>query len=294
MGARTGWTYFRCSTCGCVQLAPVPSKEALERFYNEEYKVLSEGHVRQMADMGSKSLRRLEIMTTGRRLLEIGCSYGAFLSLAGDRGWSCVGIEASREAATKAAEAAEIYMGTVEDNIAHLSVNHFDVVVMWHVIEHLTNAPQVLSAIHKVLKQGGYFVLRTPNADSLGAQLLGDRWEWFHGPEHIHLYTARGITLLLNQCGFKVEQVVSQRGDALTLLSQAITACGSLVLGMLRKGSSLGVDGERSKRSHPNCLHSLHHHLSLITDIIGRPVDSLLGLNGRNLLGSELMVVASK
>jgi 2-polyprenyl-3-methyl-5-hydroxy-6-metoxy-1,4-benzoquinol methylase len=293
IGARAGWSYFRCSACGDVQLAPVPSSEALERFYNHEYRVLLEGHIRQMTDLGRKSLQRLEAMTKGRRLLEIGCSYGAFLSLARERGWSCVGIEASREAATKAAQAnSEVYAGTVEDNIALLAPNHFDVVVMWHVIEHLTNAPQVLRAIHPLLKQGGYLILRTPNADSLGAHLLGRWWEWFHGPEHIHLYTARGIELLFNQCGFRVDDVSSRRGDALTLISQAVTACGAFVIGRLKTaGSSLTRTGKRDQFGY---LYSLHRRLSSLTDLVGRPVDSLLGLNGRNLRGSELLVVGSK
>jgi 2-polyprenyl-3-methyl-5-hydroxy-6-metoxy-1,4-benzoquinol methylase len=292
MGARSTWRYFQCRGCGGVQLAPVPSEAELEEFYNLDYRVEVRRHLRQMTTVGSQMLDLLEAKTSGRKLLEIGCSYGGFLRLAKHRGWFCTGIEASRTAVAEAVGAGlEVYAGTVENNLCSLGSRRFDVIAIWHVVEHLPDARPVLRAVSSLLTAGGYLTLRTPNAESMGARLLGRRWEWFYAPEHVFLYTARGIHQLLEQCNLKIESISSQRGDAQTLFSQAITAIGSIAIGKLRR--SLTEKGtERRKESLR--LRALHRRVSSITDVLGKPIDTLLGLNGHNLRGSELVVLARK
>jgi 2-polyprenyl-3-methyl-5-hydroxy-6-metoxy-1,4-benzoquinol methylase len=290
--ARVPWRYFRCEACGGVQLVPSPSETDLENFYNVEYKVDVRRHLRQMRTVGNRMLDVLEAKTIGRRLLEVGCSYGGFLQLGKQRGWSCVGIEASRAAAEQAASSGlDVYAGTVENNLPFLGSSKFDVIVMWHVIEHLPNVRHVLNSVSALLTDGGYLAIRTPNAESIGARLLGRRWEWFYAPEHVFLYSARGLEQLLRQFNLNVESISSQRGDAHTLLTQSITAIGSLVVGPLRqRPKQYGTSQVRR----PSRLRTLHQRISSIADFAGRPMDALFGLNGNNLRGSELVVLARK
>ena len=286
------WRYFRCDDCGGVQLTPVPSEAQLADFYNFTYSVEAKRHLRQMTTVGGQMLDLLEAKTSGRTLLEIGCSYGGFLRLARNRGWTCVGIEASASAASEAAKAGlEVYGGTVQDNLASLASRKFDVIVMWHVLEHFPDAHQVLRHVAALLASGGYLMLRTPNAESAGARLLRRRWEWFYAPEHVFLYTARGIQRLLEQFGLNVESISSQRGDAQTLLSQSVSAFGSLAVGKLRHGLGKARNGLEKR---PMRLRALHQGVSSIVNVAGRPLDALLGLNGNNLRGSELVVLARK
>jgi 2-polyprenyl-3-methyl-5-hydroxy-6-metoxy-1,4-benzoquinol methylase len=292
MGANYPWRYFQCGECGGVQLMPVPSEAELEEFYNFEYKVEAKRHLRQMTMVGSRMLDLLEAKASGRRLLEIGCAYGGFLQLAKRRGWSCVGIEASASAASEAANAGlEVYAGTVQSNLHSLGSRRFDVIAMWHVLEHLPDARHVLRSVSALLASGGYLTLRTPNAESMGARLLRRRWEWFYAPEHIFLYSARGIRQLLEQFNLKVESIASQRGDAQTLLSQAVTALGSFAIGKLRQGFVENGTGLHKK---PVRLRTLHQRVSSIANVPGKPIDALLGLDGHNLRGSELVVLARK
>jgi 2-polyprenyl-3-methyl-5-hydroxy-6-metoxy-1,4-benzoquinol methylase len=292
MGANYPWRYFQCEECGGVQLTPVPSEAQLEEFYNFAYKVEPKRHARQMNTIGDRMLDLLESKTSGRRLLEIGCAYGGFLRLAKGRGWSCVGIEASASAAFEASSAGlEVYGGSAQSNLRSLGSRKFDVIAMWHVIEHFPDARQVLSSIAPLLTSGGYLTLRTPNAESMGARLLGRRWEWFYAPEHIFLYTARGIRRLLKEFDLELESISSQRGDAQTLLSQAVTAFGSLAIGKLRDG--LGKTRSALEKR-PAGLRGVHQRVSSIVNVFGSPIDALLGLNGNNLRGSELVVLARK
>jgi 2-polyprenyl-3-methyl-5-hydroxy-6-metoxy-1,4-benzoquinol methylase len=292
IGANDPWRYFVCEECGGVQLVPVPSELQLEEFYNFAYKVEANRHLRQMSTIGTRMLDVLEAKSSGRRLLEIGCSYGGFLRLAKSRGWSCAGIEASASAATEAAKVGvEVYAGTVQTNLSRLGSRKFDVIAMWHVLEHLPDVREVLRPVCELLESGGYLTLRTPNAECVGARLLCRRWEWFYAPEHIFLYTARGIQKLLKEFHLEVESISSQRGDAQTLLSQTISALGSFATGKLREGVGKTRTGLEKR---PAGLRAIHRRMSSIANIPGRPIDALLGLNGSNLRGSELVVLARK
>jgi 2-polyprenyl-3-methyl-5-hydroxy-6-metoxy-1,4-benzoquinol methylase len=292
MGANYPWRYFRCQGCGGVQLEPVPSEAQLDEFYNLTYKVEAKRHLQQMTTLGGEMLDFLESKSPGRTLLEIGCSYGGFLRLAKSRGWTCVGIEASASAASEARMVGlEVYGGTVQSNLSSLGSRRFDVIAMWHVLEHFPDAHHVLRHVSGLLASGGYLMLRTPNAESMGARLLGRRWEWFYAPEHIFLYTARGLRHLLEQFDLKVESITSQRGDAQTLLSQAVSALGSFSIEKLRHGLGKTRNGLEKKSMR---LRALHQGTSDIVNIAGRPIDALFGLNGHKLRGSELVVLARK
>jgi SAM-dependent methyltransferase len=270
----------------------VPTEAQLEQFYNFAYKVEAQRHHRQMATVGGKMLDLLESKTSGRRLLEIGCAYGGFLQLAQSRGWSCVGIEASASAALEASSnGLEVYGGTFQDNLPSLVSREFDVIAMWHVIEHFPDARQVLRPVFRLLAPGGYLALRTPNAESVGARLLQRRWEWFYAPEHIFLYTARGIRRLLEEFGLEVQSVSSQRGDAHTLLTQTITAFGSFAIGQWR--DALGKKRSALEKR-PMGLRAAHQRVSSITNVLGKPIDALMGLDGHSMRGSELVILARK
>jgi hypothetical protein len=184
-----------------------------------------------------------------------------------------------------------VYTGTIQNNLSPLGSRQFDVIAMWHVIEHLPDARHILRAVSGALTSGGYLTLRTPNAESMGARLFGRRWEWFYAPEHIFLYSARGIQRLLEQFNLKIEFISSQRGDAQTLFSQAITAVGSLAMGRLRQSLAQKDTGQRKA---PLRLPTLHRSVASIANVPGKPIDALLGLNGHNLRGSELVVLARK
>lgn len=290
-GSKGAWHYFRCGACGGVQLFPIPSEAELGRFYNSEYEVDMPGHTRQMESIGKRMLDLLEAKTQGRRLLEIGCSYGAFLRLAGQRGWSCVGVEASDQAAARAQkEGLEVYAGTLERNRSQFSCRKFDVIALWHVIEHVADARSLLGCLFCMLTDDGYVALRTPNAESAGAIMLGLGWEWFHGPEHVFIYTGRGLQQLFREFNLQVETLLTQRGDAQTLLSQAVTAFGRFSVHKLWRNVSGHSSGQRT----PYRLLTVHRKVSSVLNLAGRPIDELLGLNGDNLRGSELVILARK
>jgi SAM-dependent methyltransferase len=140
------------------------------------------------------NLERIERFARGR-LLDYGCWVGFLASEAGRRGWLVTGVEPSRWAAERARSRG---VDVVED-----PEGPFDAIAMGDVIEHLPDPGAVLDQLAALLAPGGVIWIATPDAGSRVARMLGRRW-WSVIPTHLHLFTRRSLTRLLERHGFEV------------------------------------------------------------------------------------------
>jgi len=147
------------------------------------------------------------------RLLDVGCSSGALLLVAKECGYEAFGAEPAKQAAATARKLGfDVFPGYLQD--AHYPDNHFDVVTLFEVIEHLLDPADLLREIRRILKPRGLLLIGTGNADSWTARLLGGSWEYFdirsHGG-HISFFNPKSISLLARQCGFDMHTISTKR-----------------------------------------------------------------------------------
>jgi 2-polyprenyl-3-methyl-5-hydroxy-6-metoxy-1,4-benzoquinol methylase len=212
----SGHCYFACPHCQFVRVAPVPRKEVLRDYYDKAYEVDREGYRKSLRRYGHQDLEFLERLIDGNgRILEIGCSWGFFLDVASKRGWRVQGIELSPTAVRWAVDnlGLRVTCGTVEDSLLTEETS-FDVVVAWHVIEHVQDPISFLNIVRDRLRPGGLLALRTPNIRSVSARLNGRAWQWVGAPAHLSLFSLKSLRLAVNQAGFSVRHVATRRGDA--------------------------------------------------------------------------------
>jgi len=136
------------------------------------------------------------------RILDVGCGLGWILSALSD-GWDKHGVEVSRFASQHASQFATIHCGTLDD----YRDSGFDVVVMNHVIEHLSDPIVAVERVHGLLKQNGIFILGTPDFDSAAARRYGSRFRLLHDPTHISLFSCDSMHRCLRDHGFKILHV---------------------------------------------------------------------------------------
>jgi len=136
------------------------------------------------------------------RLLDVGCGLGHLLSGV-DPSWQRHGIEISGYAAEKAAAYGEIHHGDLES--AGYPDRFFDVVTLYHVIEHMEDPERELREIKRVLKPGGWLIAGTPNFDSACARRFGDNFRLLNDATHISLFSAESLRRLLEDNGFSVD-----------------------------------------------------------------------------------------
>jgi SAM-dependent methyltransferase len=154
--------------------------------------------------MAAERLNDIKRFVTEGNLLEIGCSTGEMLAAAGSS-FAVAGVEADeRNSLIARARGLSCFSGTLSD--ARFPDHHFDVVALYHVIEHFHSPRAELSEIRRVLKPGGLLVVETPNIETIWFHLLGARWRQFI-PDHIFFFTPHTITQLCRDSGFEIREL---------------------------------------------------------------------------------------
>ena len=167
-----------------------------------------DGNVRDLSQERDKKVEDLacELAFVNKlppgRLLDVGCGLGHLLSGV-DPSWQRHGIEISGYAAEKAAAYGEIHHGDLES--AGYPDRFFDVVTLYHVIEHMEDPERELREIKRVLKPGGWLIAGTPNFDSACARRFGDNFRLLNDATHISLFSAESLRRLLEDNGFSVD-----------------------------------------------------------------------------------------
>lgn len=211
-----------CLDCSYRFVNPRPSQSEIAGSYSESD--FYDGWIEAEAGrhrMWSKRLDLLKSAGNHVRLLDIGAGIGTFLHLARDRfGWDVVGTEVSTSAVRIAHEkyGIELQLGRAED--LHLPPGSFDVITLWHVLEHVPSPAHTLELCRDLLLSGGLLAIGVPNDDEARswlvrtkARLAGrravPRYEALRPHEEVHLshFTSRVLSQALAARGFKVELV---------------------------------------------------------------------------------------
>jgi SAM-dependent methyltransferase len=287
-GPRGNWRYWHCRVCGHAWLVPQPSDADLVAYYNSAYQVPFERYLVRCAGE-APSLERLvsTFKPIPGRMLEVGCSYGGMLHRFARAGWEVVGVEVDARAARVAHEqfGLSVHQGTLEQARGRLSPP-YDVIALFHVIEHVPTPQSLARRLRELLASGGILIIKTPNADSLAARLLAGWWEWYAAPEHVHVFSARSLRLLLEQSGFRLIVMRTRRGDAHRLLFELVR--GEVKRLVRKQGVSAGAVRE------PARSRLWYKAGERVANLVGAPIEWLLtGMASRGWRGGpEILAVA--
>ena len=137
------------------------------------------------------------------RMLDVGSALGDSLIEARRLGWKDVtGVELSGFAAGKAKERGiNVRVGTLKS--AKFPPNHFDVVTLQDVIEHVEDPESEMREIYRVLKPGGFVFIVTPDVDGIWSGLMGSAWYHYKPGEHIMYFSQKTLRKVLTDAKFK-------------------------------------------------------------------------------------------
>jgi len=220
-GVEGTFDLVRCQQCGLMYLSPRPTSEEMRRYYPGSYgphQPIHEGSSR-FARLeqwhGVRKLSRAVIaqsqMERGR-VLDIGCSTGAFLDAMRRQGWEPYGLDTNVAAVRYAREHREldVFAGRLQE--AEYPSDFFDVVTLWNVFEHLHHPRVTLAEIGRVIQRKGLLVISIPNPDSLEARVFGRYWAGLDAPRHLYLFSRHTLERLLALTGFELQDVRSFTG----------------------------------------------------------------------------------
>lgn len=199
-------TYYQCTSCGVVWLdtqhrVANPADYYSSVYYREDF------HGRENINKAfSYRFRFIDHYLGNRgRLLEVGAASGDFLHLLKDRGFEVYGVELSERAATVAKErfGLDIFCGMLQD--ASFQSNFFDSIVMYHVLEHVSDPYELLIEARRILKPGGTLIIEVPHPTGFDARfskrLLLNILDF---PNHLFLFPPHLLKRMVAQSGYKV------------------------------------------------------------------------------------------
>src|SRR5262249_10576488 len=135
--------------------------------------------------------------------LDFGCGGGSYLRRMHGAGWQVVGLDVSAAAVERVRT--DLGLPALAGTLPHplLEPAGFDVVTMWHSLEHVHDPPAVLREGRRLLVPGGRLLVAVPNIDSLAFRWFGPAWYALDLPRHLTHFTPRTLTLMLQQAGFR-------------------------------------------------------------------------------------------
>jgi len=209
--------YRSCTNCRCLYINPLPQEQEMEKFYPENYWWRSspalltrlEGLYRRIAlrDHVAFITRASSGLQQNRpvRLLDVGCGSGTLLGLLRRKGFDVIGFDASHEAAAVAKASHNVNVVTgwrLQDG--NFADSAFDVVSLFHVVEHVAEPRELLLEVRRLLHSRGKVILQVPNIESWQFKVCGIRWHGLDVPRHVINYSTRSVQRLLSDSGFRV------------------------------------------------------------------------------------------
>lgn len=209
------WRLVRCKQCDLIYMNPRPATNAFYLIYPRNY-VPYQMELRPdtrwlmrfailTAYEGAKlkEIERLDLPPSAR-ILDVGCGAGFFLTLLKGRGWVPVGVEPNRDLVNRAHKdlGLDVRLGTL--STAVLEPSAFDVITLWHALEHDPAPADTLIQCYKLLKPGGRVVVQVPDNASWEARRLKNYFWSNDIPRHLIFFTEATLTSLARKQGFEV------------------------------------------------------------------------------------------
>lgn len=197
-----------CNNCHLVSLSPKPDAQTLRSYYTSEYQPYKKDRgiyllLKQLLWRMDKHFIKRLIGSTGS-VLEIGCDQGEYLHALGNQ-YDRLGIEMDAGCVEKGKQRFKLDLreGTLED-FTFSPQKKFNLIIMRHVLEHLSSPEMALKKLKSLLAPGGTALISTPNFNSIERMLFGRYWHSLDIPRHLFIFTPKTFASYLQKNGFQI------------------------------------------------------------------------------------------
>lgn len=202
---REKFAVSRCLACSIQMTLPPVAPERIGAYYNGLYygrrkafteRIFNQSHFKFLTKLCEKECRKI---------LDVGCGNGSFVAYSHARGYDARGTEIAP---------ADHIMPDVLPRICRKAFpacgfpdTCFDVVVMWHSLEHFLDPVSYLKEAYRVLKPDGLLMAEVPNIDSWQARISGGNWFHLDVPRHVFHFSPVSLEHYLEKTGFEVRVI---------------------------------------------------------------------------------------
>lgn len=211
-----------CDDCSFRFTNPIPTEESIGEYYKSEnyvshsgtkkgfvnkvYHIVRNRAIKQKENLASKN-------SNGKSILDIGCGTGDFLGYCKSKNWKTLGLEPDDSARKIALENNKVEAKEL-GHLYQLEENSFDVISMWHVLEHVYNLNQDIEQYKKILKKSGTLIVAVPNCSSKDAEHYKSNWAAYDLPIHLYHFRPKNMKQLFANHGMEVVDILPMKFDS--------------------------------------------------------------------------------
>jgi 2-polyprenyl-3-methyl-5-hydroxy-6-metoxy-1,4-benzoquinol methylase len=224
------YTIVICNSCGMKFVNPRPEASEISKYYESPDYISHDTGKKNGFNFLYRLVRNFLIKkkyklvkehSRGKKLLDIGCGTGEFIFFCKKNGFDVTGIEPDKNprffAQTK--YKLDIHEEAYLDNLFH---PEFDVITLWHVLEHVHLLHERMNKIVEIMKPDGTLIIAVPNSDSWDARYYGKFWAAYDLPRHLYHFSRGTMQLLVQNHALKIDKIIPMKLDAfyISLLSE--------------------------------------------------------------------------
>lgn len=214
-----------------LETIPQPSANTLSEYYKSEDYISHTDSKRNWFEKayhfvrGMALKRKLKLINSfpvsGKTILDVGCGTGDFLQTAKNNSWNVYGIEPNEKARAIANSKTKNQVFDT-NTLQEFESGTFDVITLWHVLEHLPNLEIEIQNLNRLLKPEGRLVIAVPNFKSYDAKHYNAFWAAYDVPRHLWHFSQTSISKLFSKHNLEIEKTLPMTFDAfyVSLLSE--------------------------------------------------------------------------
>ena len=216
-----------CKHCSLHFTNPRPEDQKLSSYYDSPHYISHTDRSNSLINLLYKTARRFTLKNkvhlinrfSKGTLMDYGCGTGDFLAFAHSKGWDVQGIEPADPAREIANQKIP---GLVHSDLIPTGNMHFNVITLWHVLEHVPTLNTTLKSLCSKLAHQGYLILALPNFQSFDAAHYGSYWAAYDVPRHLYHFSKESMAQLLRQHNLSIKRIIPMKLDAfyVSLLSE--------------------------------------------------------------------------
>ncbi|GAB2802342.1 class I SAM-dependent methyltransferase [Rhabdobacter roseus] len=254
----------RCERCGFLFTNPRPPAQEIGQYYDSSDYI---SHHDEATTLMSRVYNGVRNYTTGQKihliervsprrqgtLLDVGCGTGYFLSQCRQQGWTTVGTEPDAQARDVAqSRVGELIFESIE--APYFEEKSFDIITMWHVLEHVHDLNGTLDWLRARLVADGKLLVAVPNPESNDAQTYQANWAAYDVPRHLYHFTRKTMQELMDRHAFRLESVQPMWFDSyyVSMLSTRYQSGRTSLPKSVLSGSVSNWKGRKSSKGFPN------------------------------------------
>jgi len=224
------YTIVICNSCGMKFINPRPEANEISKYYESPDYISHDAGKKSGLNFLYKQVRNFLIKkkyrlvkeySKGKKLLDIGCGTGEFIFFCKKNGFDVTGIEPGEipRFFAQTEYKLDIHEEAYLDNLSH---PEFDVITLWHVLEHVHLLHERMNKIVEIMKPDGTLIIAVPNSNSWDARYYGKFWAAYDLPRHLYHFSRGTLQILAQDHALQIDKIIPMKFDAfyISLLSE--------------------------------------------------------------------------